>query len=155
MTAYMHRITHRLIALFRLVRMSVRSYLSGRRWLVYTPNREALTRALYPRFRRYLDHLRDPRLVHPLTPVVIAYTTKRLRGHREADYRYAFRRGSGLNRRTRGDAKQVGRAVLTKYPSLNVYSDVEWAPGYVTRKQRLAARQTMKALRVAPALLVE
>jgi hypothetical protein len=146
MTLDMHRITRRLLALLILARRVIRSYFNGRRWLVPLPSHESVALSMMPRFTRLMNLLRDPNLVHPLTPVVIALTTKRLRGHREADYRYAFRRGSGFNRRTRRNAKYVGRPMLTKYPSLNVYSDVEWAPGYVTRKQRLAARRTLKAL---------
>lgn len=147
MTAYMHRITHRLALWARYLRFVLRYYWTGGAMArVSPPSPQAMALAEPPRFARLVSLLRDPNLVHPLTPVIIALRAGKARAHREAPYQNAFVGQRMLGKKTPG-ARLVGRAMLTKYPSQNVYSDVEWAPGYVTRKQRLAARRTAKLFR--------
>lgn len=135
----------RLLALVRLTRRVIRYYWTGAYMSRVHTSRESIAQSMMPRFKRLMRLLRDPNLVHPLTPIVIALRAGRAHPHREAHYSHAFQRRTNFRRGV--PAKLVGRPQLTKYPSLNVYSDVEWAPGYVTRKQKLAARRTIKAFK--------
>lgn len=148
MTAYMHRLTHRLLLWARYARFVLRYYWTGGAMArVSPPSPQAMALASLPRFARLVNLLRDPNLVHPLTPVIIAYRAGRATPHREVSYHNAFVGQRMRGKKTPG-ARLVGRPQLTRYPSTNIHSDVEWAPGYVTRKQRLAARRTAKVFGV-------
>jgi hypothetical protein len=155
--------THRMVVRLRLLLRWARRWVTGARWTVPLPDRERVRQSQVERFLANVLPFVTARRGNNrplLTGMAVALLTGMVtRGPMSGwqAYRGAARRRTHLHRGI--PCRLVGRALVTKFPREPRYrldgvkipgpvasflSEVEWAPGYVTRREQLAARRRLR-----------